>query len=352
MRSRSRTFAPASLLAVVLGAALVLSCNSGPATNRGEQAQPDQLSFRLKWFIYSSFAHHLVAEEKGLYAAQNLRINIKPGGANIDPVKTVAVGEDDVGLASYAQILLARQQGVPVVAIAEEYLKSGVVIFSLKDKGITKPQDLVGKKVGVIPGSDTATVYEALMAKEGIDRKRITEVPIGFDLTPLFAGAIDVSTVGYVSNQPIVAQTKGYDINVIDPHDYGIRPGGNVVFTTEKVLREKRPQLKRFLRAMVDAIEMSQQIPDDEVVDIVLRHNPKLEKASELRVWQVTKDQLLSKDPSRTGVMPAETWAQTADIFSRYGPLKQIPQLESCYTNDLINEVLAERKPAQKAAGR
>jgi ABC-type nitrate/sulfonate/bicarbonate transport system substrate-binding protein len=241
---------------------------------------------------------------------------------------------------------------VPVVAIAEEYLKSGVVQFSLKEKGITKPQDYIGKKVGLIPGSDTGTVYEALMAKEGIDRKKITEVPIGFDLTPLFSGAIDVSTVGYVSNQPVVAQTKGYGINIIDPHDYGIRPGGNVVFTTEKALREKRPQLKRFLRAMVDAIELSQQMPDEEVVDIVLKYNPKLEKASEVRVWQVTKDQLLSKDPSRTGIMPAETWAQTADLFSRFGPLKQIPALESCYTNDLINEVLAERKVAQKAAGR
>jgi len=325
---------------VLLSAAFVPSCR----WFRSKPGPPDNLSFRLKWFVYSSFAHHLVAQEKGLYAAQRLNVNIKPGGANVDPIKTVSLGEDDVGLASYAQILLARQQGIPVVAIAEEYTTSGVVEYSLTKSGITKPQDLIGKKVGIIPGSDTATVYEALMAKEGIDRSKITEIPIGFDLTPLFTGAIDVSTVGYISNQPIVAETKGYPVNIIDPHEYGIRPGGNVVFTTEKNWREKRAQLKRFLRAMVDAIELSQKLPNDEVVNIVLKYNTSLEKNSELKVWQVTKDQLLSHDSNRTGIMPAETWTQTADIFIRFGPLKQIPSLASCYTNDLINEVLAERK--------
>jgi NitT/TauT family transport system substrate-binding protein len=329
------------VLILTLGVAFIPACK----WLRSDQPPltVDSLSFRLKWFVYSSFAHHLVAEDKGLYKEQRLNVTIKPGGANVDPIKTVSLGEDDIGLASYAQILLARQQGIPVVAIAEEYVTSGVVEFSLKKSGITKPEDLIGKKVGIIPGSDTATVYEALMAKQQIDRSKITEVPIGFDLTPLLTGTIDASTVGYISNQPIVVETKGYEVNIIDPHDYGIRPGGNVVFTTEKTLQEKRPALKRFLRAMVEAIELSQQLPNDEVVSMVLKRNPSLEKGSELKVWQVTKDKLLSHDHARTGVMPQETWTQTAEIFNRYGPLKQIPALSSCYTNDLINEVLAEK---------
>jgi NitT/TauT family transport system substrate-binding protein len=347
MRSRKLQLVLTAIFILVLSLVFIPGCNWLRSSKTGS-GEMDNLSFRLKWFIYSSFAHHLIAEEKGLYAAQKLNVTIKPGGANIDPIKTVALGEDDIGLASYAQILLARQQGIPVIAIAEEYQKSGVVEFSLKNSGITKPQDFIGKKVGIIPGSDTGTVYEALMAKEGIDRSKITEVTIGFDLTPLFTGAIDVSTVGYISNQPIVAETKGYPVNIIDPHEYGIRPGGNVVFTTEKNLREKRAQLKRFLRAMVDAVELSQQLSDEEVVNIVLKHNPNLERASELKVWQVTKDQLLSHDSSRTGIMLRETWQQTADIFNRFGPLKQVPTLDSCYTNDLINEVLAERRNGGK----
>src|SRR5437870_13811432 len=108
--------------------------------------ESDTLRFRLKWFIYSSFAHHLVAEEKGLYRDRGLQVSIRPGGVGVDPIRAVALGEDDVGLASYAQILLAREQGLPVVAVAEEYVASGVVFMSLRESGITKPQQFVGKK--------------------------------------------------------------------------------------------------------------------------------------------------------------------------------------------------------------
>jgi ABC-type nitrate/sulfonate/bicarbonate transport system substrate-binding protein len=160
----------------------------------------------------------------------------------------------------------------------------------------------------------------------------------------LLTGAIDVSTVGYISNQPIVAETQGHPVNVIDPHSYGIRVGGNVVFTTEGNLRNKRSQIKRFLRAMVNAIELSERMPDEEVVDIVLRHNNKLDRKSEVKIWQVTKDQLLCKDRDKVGLMLAETWKETAELFHRYGGLKTVPRLEDAYTNELIEEILAERR--------
>jgi ABC-type nitrate/sulfonate/bicarbonate transport system substrate-binding protein len=303
-----------------------------------------EVSLRLKWLVYSSFAQHLVAAEKGLYAKNGLKVDIRPGGPGIDAIKSVSLGEDDIGLASYAQILIARQQGIPVVAIAEEYIESGVVFMSLKDSGITKPHDFAGRKVGLIPGSDTGTVYEALMSKEGIDRKKITEIPVGSDMAPLFNRSIDVWTVAYISNQPIVSENKGFPVNILDPHAYGVRVGGNVVFTTEANLRDKRPQLKAFLKAMIEAIGLSQGMANEEVVDIVLKYNPKLERASELKIWQATKDHLLSKTPSQTGLMPAETWQQTADVFNRFGPLKQVPSLESCYTNELVTEILNELK--------
>jgi ABC-type nitrate/sulfonate/bicarbonate transport system substrate-binding protein len=187
-------------------------------------------------------------------------------------------------------------------------------------------------------------VYEALMAKLSIDRSQITEVAVGFDLTPLLTGAIDVTTAGYISNQPIVAESQGHRVNIIDPHDYGVRVGGNVVFTTEDNLRKKRPQIKRFLRAMIDAIALSQQLSDDDVVDIVLKYNDKLNRDNELNIWAVTKDQLLCKDSSRIGLMPEETWKETAVLFNHYGALKSIPQLDKAYTNKLVEEVLTEKR--------
>ena len=46
--------------------------------------------------------------------------------------------------------------------------------------------------------------------------------------------------------------------------------------------------------------------------------------------------------------MPAETWKGTAELFHLYGGLKTVPRLEDAYTNELIEEVLAERQKKAK----
>lgn len=305
-------------------------------------SSPLDVSFRLKWVFYSSFAHHFVAKEKGFFEKEGLDVEIHPGGAGIDPIKLVASNVDDVGLASYAQILLARAKGVPVIAIGEEYVTSGVVAISLQTSGITKPTDFIGKKVGIIPGSDTGTVYEALMAKQGIDRSQIEEVPIGFDLSVLFTGTVDVSTVAYITNQPVFAEQNGYPVNIIDPSHYGVNPGGNVFFTSEETLRSKRDLLRRFLRGALTGIMRSRELDDSNVVDIVLQYNDKLNREAELKIWDATKRVLLTDDAQRVGVMPKATWEETARLFHDFGSLEIVPALDECYTNSLVEEVLKE----------
>jgi ABC-type nitrate/sulfonate/bicarbonate transport system substrate-binding protein len=347
MKTSTKFLGVVAALAVAAGALIFFSNRQtptppSPAQQPATPARVEDFSFRLKWIIYSSFAHHFVALDKGYFKQEGLNVTIQPGGAGIDPIKLVASGADDVGLAGYAQILMAREKGIPVIAIAEEYVKSGVVAMSLKNSGITKPQDFVGKTVGIVPGSDPTIVYQALIAKLGIDRTKINEVPIGFDLIPLFEKKIDATTVAYISNQPIVAEDKGFPVNIINPEDYGVSVGGNVFFTSEKALAERRPALKRFLRAALRGIVASQQMSDEDVVKIVLAHNDKLNEATERKIWKVSKEVLLSHDPKSVGLMPAETWQRTADIFKQEGLLKTSPDLKKCYSNELVEEILRE----------
>jgi NitT/TauT family transport system substrate-binding protein len=310
-----------------------------------QSAEPrTAMSFRLKWIIYSSFAHHFVAKEKGLYDAEGLDVNIQPGGAGIDPIKLVAAGDDLIGLGSPAQILLAREKGIPVIAVGEEYVRNGSVSLSLKGSRITSPQDFVGKKVAWIPGSDTGTIYQAMMAKLEIDRSEITEVPGGFDLTPFLNGAVDVTTIAYNTNQPIQAMMAGFEVNIIDPVDYGIKTGGNIFFTTEEKLARHRQTIKSFLRASIKGIYIAQQMPNSEVVDIVLKYNPKLKKNTELEIWEATKRLLLEHSPAKMGFLYREKWEADADVFNKYGGLKNPPPINECFTNSIIEEIHSEGK--------
>lgn len=341
---------------VLAGSVALTSCrgqDSAPGANAAmspaktavtlDQASQETtpISFRLKWLIYSAFGPHFVALEKGFYRDEKLNVTIQPGGPGMDPIKLVVTGAEDVGLASYDQILIAREKGIPVIAIGEDTVKSGVGFISAKNSGIAKPQDFVGKKVGIMPGTDKGTVYEALMAVCKIDRKKIIEIPVAFDIAVLLNGTIQVFP-SFIVNQPIIAEEKGFPVNIIDPWDYGVRPGGNVYFTSEETLKNKRAALKRFLRAELRGIIESQRLTDEEVVDMVMKHNPALNRTAEIKIWKATKAILLEGDPAKVGIMPQEKWSHTADLFLKSGILKSTPKLEECYSNDLVMEIQRE----------
>lgn len=326
-------------------ALLVLITGCGESTTepgpKSTSSKLQLMSFRLKWFIYSAFASHFVALEEGYYRDQGLDLKINPGGPGMDPIRLVATGVDDVGLADYLQIIIAREKGIPVVAIGEDYVRSGAGLFALKTSGITKPKDFEGRKVGIMPGTDKHALYLALLKKENVDRKRITEIPVSFDSTLLLNGTIDVIP-GWITKDPFIFEERGAPVNIIDPYDYGIRPGGNVYFTSEETLKKKRDELKRFMRATMKGIIESQKMKDDVVVDMVLKHNEKLNKNAELKIWISSKSILLVRDPAKAGYMYQAKWQETAAIGRKYGLVEKDVDLSKCYSNGLVEEIHRE----------
>src|SRR4051812_20374490 len=205
----------------------------------------DSVTVRLKWFNQAQFAGFYVAKEKGFYEAAGLDVNIQPGGPDFPAIQMIAGGNEQFGVTSADQILVARSKDVPVVALAVLYRKSPLVLFSLKQSGIDKPEKFKGKKIGVKVGGNEELVYRAVLKKAGIVDK-LDETPVKFDLTPLLTGQLDVWP-GYVINEVIATREKGFDVNIISPSDYGLNMYADTLFTTEKMLKEKPEVARKFV---------------------------------------------------------------------------------------------------------
>src|ERR1700756_3725470 len=178
-------------------------------------AQADEsVTLRLKWFHQAQFAGFYVAKEKDFYKSVGLNVDIQPGGPDFPAIQMVSGGNEQFGVTGADQILIARSKGVPVVALAVIYRRNPFVLFSLAKSGIKTPADWVGKKVGVKIGGNEELIYRAVLAKAGIDKAKLSEIPVKFDMTPLLAGAIDVWP-GYLINEVLEAKEKGFDANVI-----------------------------------------------------------------------------------------------------------------------------------------
>src|SRR5947199_10328539 len=77
------------------------------------EAPPDSsrlisISLRLKWVYDPGFAGEMVASKAGLFEKYGVRVDIKPGGFEADPIKLVAAGSDTIGVAGADLFLIAR----------------------------------------------------------------------------------------------------------------------------------------------------------------------------------------------------------------------------------------------------
>lgn len=174
----------------LLAGALALTASSAFAQ--------DALTLQLKWVTQAQFAGYLVAESKGFYDEENLDITILPGGPNIAPEQVIAGGGADIIVTWMAAGLSARDNGVPLVNIAQPFKRSGLMMICPKETGITSVADFPGHTLGVWFFGNEYPFF-AWMNKEGIktdgSEGGVTVLQQSFDIQPMIQGQADCISV-------------------------------------------------------------------------------------------------------------------------------------------------------------
>jgi NitT/TauT family transport system substrate-binding protein len=280
----------------------------------------DAVTVRLKWLNQAQFAGFYVAKDQGFYKAAGLDVDVQPGGPDFPAIQMVAGGNEQFGVTGADQILIARSKGVPVVALAVIYRRNPFVLFSLAKSGIKTPADYVGKKVGVKIGGNEELIYRAVMAKAGIDKSKVTEIPVKFDIAPLLTGDIDVWP-GYLINEVLAAKEKGFDVNIVAPVDYGIDLYADTLFTTEKMLKEKPDLVKKFVAATLQGWNAAIAVPE-EAAKITVKYGDKLTFDHELAMMKASIP-LLKPDDKPFGYMDEAGWNSAQKLLLGAGMQKE-----------------------------
>jgi len=224
---------------IFAGAVLAAGLASAPA-GAGNVA----ISLQLKWFPQAQFAGYFVAKDKGFYAEEGLDVTLLPIGDQ-SPIQTVVSGAADFGTTWIADLLTAREKGLPVVHIAQIFQRSGFAMVALKATGLEDLCDLKGRSVGVWPSGNEYPAV-ALFRKCGltssldptVPNPDVTAVTYPFDPALVFPERVDlVSAMIYNEVDQIVG--LGYDLDKLDVWllpDAGINLLEDLIFTTEQVL--------------------------------------------------------------------------------------------------------------------
>ena len=105
------------------------------------------------------------ADHVGLYQAladgrlrkAGLDVHVQTPSDPAAPLKLLAAGKIDAAISYEPEVLLARNQGAPLVSVAAIVQKPLTSIISLGSKHITSPADLARQARRRLPGSRTST---------------------------------------------------------------------------------------------------------------------------------------------------------------------------------------------------
>ncbi len=333
MHGRGRAALGLSLVIAlaVLGAA-------GTATGAGAL---EKVTLQLKWVAQAQFAGYYAAKEKKLWEAVGLNVTVKPGGPDIIPEQVVAGGGAQFGIDWLPSLLSAREQGTPLINIAQVFQYSGMREIAFKSSGIRTVSDLRGKKVAVWFGGNEFELL-ATLDKYHINRdKDLTLVKQPFDMNLLLnhqvAAAAAMTYNEY--HQVLEAGVKPEDLIVIDFNKEGTAMLEDDVFATESWLSD--PHHKevgaRFLRAAFQGWIYCRDHPAD-CVGFVLKQDATGVMTKQHQTTMMAEiNKLIWGPPAPAhsiGYMEPEAFTRTAEIALRFGVIKK-PASDSAYTHTI-----------------
>ncbi|MEW2917111.1 ABC transporter substrate-binding protein [Ruegeria sp. ANG10] len=240
----------------------------------------DEVTLQLKWVTQAQFAGYYVAKDKGFYEEEGLDVTILPGGPDIAPTQVIAGGGADVTVEWMPAALAAREKGLPLVNIAQPFKSSGMMLTCWKDAGISSPEDLKNRTLGVwFFGNEFP--FMSWMSQLGIDTGGKSESGVevlkqGFNVDPLLQRQADcISTMTYNEYWQVIDSGVSPDELVTFKYeDQGVATLEDGLYVLEENLGDAAfvDKMERFVRASMKGWKYAEEHPD-EAADIVLEND-------------------------------------------------------------------------------
>jgi NitT/TauT family transport system substrate-binding protein len=321
-----------SVMSIIIILALALV---GCGTQVQAVTTPDEVSVRLAWTHKADFSGYYVADQKEYYEAENLEVKINPIDFEVTTIDKVVSGEDQFGEVPGITLLLARAEGKPVVAVAMLQRRNPDIFVSLAESNITKAEDLIGKRIGVI--ADQEFMYHFLLSVANIDPSRVTRIErTDFTMRPLLEGEYDVMS-GYITNQPVSDKLQDdLDLNIISTDDYGVSIPGHVIFTTEDMIQNNPDLVRRFVHATLKGFKTVVDTPE-EGLKATLKFDETLEPKFQAGVLEVLIP-YLAPDDKPIGYMDQQVWQNAKDAMAEQGLIPTSLDPKTAYTTQFLEQ--------------
>jgi len=323
---------PIAALALLAAAVAITACGNG---DEGGGSEP--FTVTLDFYVNPDHAGIYTALDRGYFADAGLDVEPQVPSDPAAPIKQVAAGRTDLAISYEPEVILARDQGLDVVAVAALVNGPLTSLISLPAAGIGSPSDLAGKTVVTAGIPYQAAYLDTILRRAGVDPDSVDQVDVGFNLMPpVISGRADAMFGGFLNVEGVDLAERGLDPRVVPVDRLGVPTYDELVLVADRERVESDPEpIREFLAALergTYAAARDPQAATDAVVAAGNGLDPKLTRAE----VDKTLPRLLPPGDMPYGWMDPRRWQRFADYLHDAGQIESRPDAADLLTDDLL----------------
>ncbi len=322
------------ILIPIMALGVLLASCATPAITDEEGDQLDRIEMAMGFRPDVQFAPMYMMVEQGYARDAGLEIEFTHL-PETEAVELVAADELQFAIVSGEQVLLAREQGLPIVYVMAWWQDYPVAIAASQESGIVNVEDLAGKRVG-IPGLYGASYIglRALLSAADMDVESLLLDSIGYTQVEALHQGLEDAVVIYATNEPIQLKALGMPVNIIRVADH-VQLASNGLVTSEKVVTENPELVRRVVAAFKLGLEESIADPD-KAFEVSKKYVEGLGEENTPVQRDILMESIKFWTAERLGFSDPDAWANMQNVLIEMGLLQEEVDLTEAFTNEFL----------------
>jgi putative hydroxymethylpyrimidine transport system substrate-binding protein len=327
-------------LSLTLVALLLGSIAAGCGKDDKGSGDLTEVSVALDWYPWANHAGLYLANSKGYFADEGLKVNLYTPSDPSTGLQLVASGKDTFTISYQTDLLLARGEGLNVKSVAAFVQEPLNTLMTLQSSGITKPSQLKGKKVGIAGVASDEPLLTTMLAADGLSINDVEVVNVGFDLMPaLLGGTVDGVLGAYAVNEAFLAQQQGKPVNVMKIQDWGVPSYYELLLAASDSTVKDNPKLvEKFLRAMSKGYADAAK-DQPAALDELVKAAPDTDRAVETQSLQQVVPLWTENGTVTFGTQTEERWSAYTTWMRQNNILTKDVAVNDAFTNEFVQKV-------------
>jgi NitT/TauT family transport system substrate-binding protein len=214
---------------------------------RSPNSGRDKVVLVLNWYPEAEHGGYYAALVHGIYEKYGLDVEVRPGGKTTIVPQELTLGRIQFGIGNADDVLMAREQDAPLVALMAPMQDGPRCIMVREDSGISSFTDLKNITLQI----DPSRPYVPFMKNQGLLQENVTTVPYFGAVAQLVSDA-RTAQQAYSFSEPFLAEQQGVKVRNLMMSEIGYNPYASVLIATESYLERNSDLTKRMVKASVE----------------------------------------------------------------------------------------------------